>query len=95
MPDIFAQDVQPNFERHRAAFLAAARAVALRLGANGRPITVNDVRAEISPPEGIDPRVMGAVFRTADWKRLDYVNSSRRVCHGRPLARFRLASYGQ
>lgn len=75
------------FEEHRAEWLAAARHAALRLYRRvERPITVDEVRAECPPPEGIDPRVMGAVF--SGWVAVGFVNSRRRMCHGRPIRMF-------
>jgi hypothetical protein len=88
MADLFGTFVQPLFEEHRAAFLANARAIALESGSRGQPITINDVREHVTLPPGIDPRVMGAVFRTDDWVNLGYTGSTRRVCHGRPVAQF-------
>jgi hypothetical protein len=95
MGDLFGALVQPRFEEYRAAFLAAARAVALELGRPGKPITINDVRERITVPPDIDPRVMGAVFRTDDWVNVGYVGSARRVCHGRPVAQFQLRGTGE
>lgn len=88
MSDLFAREALPGFERTRAEFLAKARRVALQLGKKGRAVTINDVRVLCPPPENIDPRIMGAVFRTQDWDRLDYVSTNRRACHGRPVAVF-------
>ena len=91
-PDLFGDLIQPLFEEYRAEFLAKARKVAKMLGRDGRIVTINDVRAVISPPDDIDPRVMGAVFKTAEWQCVGYTGSSRRVCHGRPVAQFKLLS---
>jgi hypothetical protein len=75
------------FESHRAAWLATARIAALRLYRRlGRPITIDDVRAECPPPDGCDPRVMGAVF--SGWTPVGFTNSRRRACHGRPIRQF-------
>lgn len=75
------------FEIHRAEWLATARGVAIRLyQREGRPITVDDVRAECPPPAGSDPRVMGGVF--VGWTPVGYTNSRRRTCHGRPIRQF-------
>jgi len=75
------------FEIHRAAWLAKARTAALQLYRRvGRPITVDDVRAECPPPEFSDPRVMGAVF--TGWTPVGFTNSRRRTCHGRPIRLF-------
>lgn len=94
MNDLFADLVQPQFEEYRGDFLAKARGIALRLAKDGACITINDVRRFIAPPEDIDPRVMGAVFRTEDWVNMGYVGSQRRTCHGRPVALFRLRLAG-
>jgi hypothetical protein len=86
--DLFGTLVQPLFEEHRADFLAQARAIALELGRRGKPVTINDVPERITVPPDLDPRVMGAVFRTGDWVNLGYTSSRRRVCPGRPVAQF-------
>lgn len=88
-PNLFAAKVQPLFEEHRAEWLAQARLVALQLGADGRTVTVDDVRRILPPPPGFDPRVMGAVLRTRDWVKVGYKSSDRRTCHGRPVALFK------
>lgn len=92
VPDLFAMDVQPLFERHRADWLKRARAVARMIGQGGRLVTVDDVRRLCPPPDRLDPRVMGAIFRTSEWERVDHCLSSRRTCHHRPIAVFRLAA---
>jgi hypothetical protein len=75
------------FEEHRAAWLEQARGTAHRLYRRlGRPITVDDLRAECPPPAGCDPRVMGGVF--AGWAAVGFTNSRRRTCHGRPIRQF-------
>lgn len=75
------------FEEHRAEWLAVARRTAILLYRRvGRPICVDDVRAECPPPRGYDPRVMGGVF--SGWNAVGYTNSRRRTCHGRPIRLF-------
>lgn len=75
------------FEVHRAEWLGEARRAALLLYRQvGRPITVDDVRAECPPPAGCDPRVMGGVF--TGWAPVGFTNSRRRACHGRPIRLF-------
>ncbi len=88
----FERDVLPRLESgpDRAEWLAKARAVARRLGASGRIVDIDDVRAQCPPPEGIDPRINGAVFLRAEWKNLGYRTGSRPLSHNRPIARFRL-----
>ncbi len=75
------------FERARAEFLDAARAV-LSQKPIGARMTVDDVRAVVPIPDGIDGRVMGAVFNQEGWQADGYANSKRRECHGRPIRVF-------
>lgn len=82
------------FEATRTQWLAAARAWARQYARGRDSITINDVR-RYGPaiPEGVDPRVAGAVFRDTDqWERLGYTNSKRRTSHGRPVMAFRLVT---
>ncbi len=86
----FTQTILPLFETHRTDWLAQARAAAAQLGANGRIVTADDVRAICPPPDGCDPRVMGAIFAGRQWRKVGYCNSTRSECHGRPIAQFQL-----
>lgn len=84
------------FEEHRAEYLAAARAAIQTFASDGRIVTINDVIAVGPPlPDGVDPRVRGAVFERGVWDRLGYGPSDRKISHGRPLQRFRLKGFGQ
>jgi hypothetical protein len=79
------------FEAHRAEYLAAARSFMEAFAADGRAVTVNDLIQHGPPlPDGVDPRVRGAVFAGRMWERLGYAASSRRASHCRPVQRFRL-----
>jgi extradiol dioxygenase family protein len=90
MRDLFALDVLPLFEEHRAAdWLTEGRAAARRIGIAKGEATINDVREVCPPPAGIDPRAMGAVFRTPDWESVGYQRSNRATCHNRPICIFR------
>ena len=52
----------------RIDYLKRARnAAALLYKRLRRPISVDDVRAVVPPPEDIDPRVMGAIFHRNWW----------------------------
>lgn len=74
----------------RADYLANARNVAKEIAVNGNgTCTVNQVREVLPPPDGIDGRVMGAIFNKSDWQNMGYVSSDRGVCHKRPIALFR------
>ena len=83
-------------ETHRPDYLTLARDAARKLLAERPSITINDVREVCPPPADIDPRVMGAVFRHADFEATgEFVLSSRATCHRRPIQRFTLTNYAR
>ena len=88
--NLFDQTVLPFFEDHRASWLEMARETAIRLSKKRGIISIDDVRIECPPPPGVDPRVMGAVFRPSKhWKQEGYKSSERGTCHNRPVALWR------
>ena len=86
------QTVMDLFETTREDYLAEARLAADALANERGIITVNDVREMCAPPANIDPRVMGAIFKSKAWQKVGYMSSSR--AHMRPIAMFRRASCG-
>ena len=81
-------------EEHRPDYLSLARDAARKLLSERDSITINDVRDICPPPSDIDPRVMGAVFRHADFEATgEFVLSSRNTCHRRPIQKFKLTNY--
>jgi len=92
LPEIVAARDQAPFVRLRKHWLASARAVARHLAHRNGTVTIDEVRRHCEPPQGIDPRVMGAVFRAAEFEATGhYRKSDRRESHNRPVAVFRLA----
>jgi len=89
-PSLFEANVLPLFEHYRKDWLSAARHAAKCIAAVKGEITVNDVREVVPPPEGRDPRVMGAIFKSNEWELVRYQRSVRSTCHHRPIAVFRL-----
>ena len=83
------QTVMDLFETTREDYLAEARLAADALANERGIITVNDVREMCPPPANIDPRVMGAIFKSKAWQKVGYMSSSR--AHMRPIAMFRRA----
>lgn len=76
-------------ETARAEWLSRARALASQIYLiTNQPVSVDDIRERLPIPEGVDTRVMGAVFKKGDWTQFDYVKSKRRESHHRPVARF-------
>lgn len=89
--DVYEQAVLPLQEEAHETWIDRARDVARRLARQRGAITIDDVRDECPPPEGIDPRVMGSVFKPKkDWICVDYRKSWRRENHGRPVGIWRL-----
>lgn len=89
-------DWQHLLEAYHGDYLTAARAVARELAAKRDSITVNDVRKLCPVPEDKDPRVLGALFRHRDFEATgEFVRSSRKTCHNRPIQRFRLSEHGR
>ena len=85
---------QEILELHRAEYLARARDIARELLETRSSITVNDIRERLDVPKGLDPRLMGAVFRHKDFEKTgEFVLSSRKACHARPIQRFRLTNW--
>lgn len=90
--DLHQLDWLDLLEETRPDYLALARNAARKLLETQDTITINDVREVCPPPADIDPRVMGAVFRCADFEATgEFVLSSRTTCHRRPIQRFRLS----
>lgn len=90
----FDEGVMPLFENARAAYLVHAREVAVEL-AKAHPqrlCTVDEVREQCPPPEGFDPRVMGAIFKCGGkrpvWRKAGMKSSHRG--HGRAIVQFQL-----
>lgn len=76
-------------ETARADWLSRARALAKQIyDAGGAPVSVDDIRARLPVPDGVDTRVMGVVFKGGGWTLFDYVPSKRKESHYRPVARF-------
>lgn len=87
---IFDKSVLPAFEETQAAWIERARKVAVEIAARRGWVTADDIHDKCPPPASSDKRVMGAVFADQGLIKDGYVNSIRRACHGRPVARWKL-----
>lgn len=91
MTDLYEQAVLPIQEEQHGPWIDRARETALRLVRKYGVVTIDDVRDHCPPPEGIDPRVMGAVFKPKRmWECVDYRKSWRRENHSRPIGIWKL-----
>jgi len=79
----------------RAALIRECTAAALRIALEAGEVCADDVRAVVTIPPGVSPKLMGPVFRDlADariLRRDGYRLSKRPVAHARPLSFWRLA----
>lgn len=82
-------------EDTRESYVERAREAAIALASDGRDITIDDVREVCPPPDDVDPRVMGTVLRAPLFVKVGYATSSRKTCHARPIAVFRLRGAAQ
>lgn len=88
-------EVMQSMEERRSAFLTMARKTAVKIAVSrlDRTVTVDDVRELCPPLEGLDPRLMGAIFRHKMFEPVGFENSTRRDCHYRPIRRFKLIEH--
>lgn len=90
MADLFEQDILPVFKQTRMKWLVLARGKARAIAMEHGSVTVDDVRVVCPPPAGLDPRIMGAIFRSPSFVAVGYQKSVRKTCHQRPIAVFKL-----
>jgi len=84
------EDWLETFELTRPAYLAKARATARLLLESREEIHIDLIREHCPPPANWDGRVLGAVFKHADFEGTGrYVKSTRQTCHKRPIQLFR------
>ena len=88
------QEAFDLFEEHRKEWLKAARKVAIELAQKDPQglCTIDAVRAHCPVPEGVDPKVCGAVFKgeKGRWEFFTLARSSRKEAHGRPVTVWQL-----
>ena len=69
-----------------AKWVEDARIVAARIFDERGEVTIDDMWAEFPPPDGVDGRIMAAVFPRTEWEVVEYRVSQRDVNHGRRIA---------
>lgn len=89
---IFDEQVLPLFQEResQAKWIERARKVAVEIAKSRGWVTSDDIWAHCPPDKDFEPRVMGAVFAHQGLVKNGYVNSTRKACHGRPLARWEM-----
>lgn len=83
----YANGVLKAQEDAHEGWIDRARAKARELARAKGVVTSDDIWHHCPPPEGLEPRTMGAVFHPRrDWRAVGYVKSVRHtVNHGRPV----------
>ncbi len=92
-PDLFQdfptqEAAHEAFERHRGGWLKEARLAGQSICWEAGSATVDDVRERCPPPDDVDSRIMGTVFKHRAFRPLKTVTSKRAICHHRPIVRF-------
>ena len=85
-----ALDLVEHASLEREAWVAKAKTVAEKLAKRNGTVTSEDVRTAHPIPYGIDPRILGAVFRGNQWERAGFQKTPRACAHSRPIAVWRL-----
>lgn len=81
------QEALDLFEQTRADFLANCRWLAKRIAQqNNGYVNIDQVREQVATPEGVNPKVYGAVFNKDDWEHSGYKITTRKTSHGRPIS---------
>lgn len=71
------------FQLQQAEFLAECRAVAMQVARRNGQVSINDVRQAVSVPPGVHPSVLGAVFKTKQFKVVGYTQAEHPGAHAR------------
>ncbi len=94
MPTATKQLALNLFEKTRKEFLDNARWIAIRIAKeNNGYVNIDQVRNQVTTPNGVDQRVYGAVFNTTDFEKSGYTLTTRKTSHGRPIAIFSWKRY--
>jgi hypothetical protein len=71
------------FEVRDSEFLAHCRSVARQVCRERGEVSINDIRATVTLPSGTHPSVLGAVFRTKEFKAVGFTEATHREAHAR------------
>lgn len=80
------------FEQRDHEFLARCRSLAVLICRQHGTVSINDIRQFIEVPPGVHPSVLGAVFRTKQFKKVGLVEASHPQAHARIVRVYQLAN---
>jgi len=78
------------FEQQDHQFLERCRALAVLVCTQRGEVSINDIRAIIEVPPGVHPSVLGAVFRTKQFKSVGYTEAVHPQAHARVVRVYKL-----
>jgi len=85
-----ALDLVEHTTTEREDWVADARRYAIWYSGAYGQVTSDDVRIARPIPDGVDPRILGAVFRPSKlWLKVGYQPTTMVQAHGRPIAVWR------
>jgi len=71
------------FEVRDSDFLEHCRSLALQIARRRGEVSINDIRAHLQVPVGVNPSVLGAVFRTKQFRKIGHCEASHKEAHAR------------
>lgn len=78
------------FEQRDHQFLERCRSLAVLVCKQRGEASINDIRAIIEVPPGVHPSVLGAVFRTKQFKSVGYTEAFHPQAHARVVRVYKL-----
>ena len=71
------------FEVRDSDFLNSCRSLAMQIAKRNGEVSINDVRQHLQVPAGVNPSVLGAVFRTKAFKKIGMCEANHKEAHAR------------
>lgn len=79
------------FEVRDSEFLTHCRSLAVQIARRQGEVSINDIRKHIQVPSGTHPSVLGAVFRTKQFRKVGLCEASHPEAHARIVRVYELA----
>jgi hypothetical protein len=78
-------------EQTKKHYIYAARGLAVRICKERGEVTINDIREQLPPPEGMHPSVLGAVLRDKRFQHTGrYMSAKHTASHARKIGIYTL-----
>ena len=73
------------FEQRDNEFLERCRNLARLICRERGQVSINDIREFVTVPSGVHPSVLGAVFRTKEFRPVGYTEATHKEAHARAV----------